>query len=621
MRRPLGVLAALAIVAVAFGGTPAASQADLEASVQRILEEQQRKLHIPGLAFVVVKGDAVVGLRGLGLRDVERKLPATPDTVFPIGSCTKSFTALALAASQDDGLLTLDDRPHRYLPYFKMADAEADALVTLRDMLSHRTGLKAYADLAAEPGVLTREEYVRAATGAKPVARFREKFQYSNAMFVAAGEVLAAAHHSTWEDVVTRRLLTPIGMSSSVAAVWDALDAKDRATGYEWDADAGRWSAVVPPRSLHTLGPAGSIASSARDLGRWLRLLIGRGRIDGRQVVSERALEEVTRAHIPINASWSYGLGWALYDWNGRHVVEHNGGSQGISALVSFIPEEKVGFALVANTSPTNLTRISEAGKLLWPVLLPQAAAASPSASPAAPPTALPPAPAVPAASPLPSVDELLTRMTAAAGGEMNIRRHRSMEARYEKHYLNQGIDADLLVRAKAPNLRADDETWSAVGKTIGEFHVRFDGSVGGQETTFGQDEVYGGDELERLRRRAPLDALLRLKTAYRRLSVMHGAAIDGEDVVILAGHTDAGTDLMHVSTRTWLVLRTDKGAEVATFSDFRNVEGVVVPHAIHVQDPLGESTLTLRSLRFDLPLDDAFFKLKPPARTAKPAA
>jgi hypothetical protein len=218
-------------------------------------------------------------------------------------------------------------------------------------------------------------------------------------------------------------------------------------------------------------------------------------------------------------------------------------------------------------------------------------------------------------------VDELLARMTAAAGGEMNIRRHRSMEARYEKHYLNQGVDADLLVRLKAPNLRAEDEAWSAVGKPLGDFRVRFDGTVGGQDTTFGQDEVYSGAELERLRRRAPLDALLQLKTAYKRLSLMHGAAIDGEEVVILAGHTDNGTDLMHVSTRTWLVLRTDKGAEVATVSDFRNVDGVVVPHAIHVQDVLGETTPTLRSLRFDVPLEDALFKLKPPAKAAKPAA
>ena len=160
MRRAVLALAASAALAAAVGG--GAAPPSVEPSLEAVLEEQRQKLRIAGLAFVAVKGDEVIALRALGLRDVARKAPATPDTLFPIGSCTKAFTALALAAAQDAGALTLDDRPHRYLPYFKMADPEADALVTLRDMLSHRTGLKAYADLAAEPGVLTREEYVRA---------------------------------------------------------------------------------------------------------------------------------------------------------------------------------------------------------------------------------------------------------------------------------------------------------------------------------------------------------------------------------------------------------------------------------------------------------------------------
>jgi CubicO group peptidase (beta-lactamase class C family) len=93
--------------------------------------------------------------------------------VFPIGSCTKAFTALAAEISQDEGKLSLDDSPRRFLPWFHMADAEADQLVTLRDLLSHRTGLMAYADLATEPHVLSRLDYVRAACGAKPTARFQ----------------------------------------------------------------------------------------------------------------------------------------------------------------------------------------------------------------------------------------------------------------------------------------------------------------------------------------------------------------------------------------------------------------------------------------------------------------
>jgi beta-lactamase family protein len=464
--------------------------------------------------------------------------------------------------------------------------------------------------------VLTREEYVRAATGAKPVAPFRSKFQYSNAMYVAAGEAVAAAGHGTWEAAIERRLLTPLGMTHSVASVRQLATAADHATGYTYDAARG-WTPAPLPTSLDALAPAGAVASTARDLGRWLRFLIGKGRLEGRQVVSERGWRDVTTAHMTMSPTLSYALGWALYDWNGHPVVEHNGGSEGISALVSFMPEEKIGFALLANSSPTTLTRIGEAGKLLWPILL-EASSAPAFAAPATSvsPAAL--AASEPAASPapLPTVDDLLLRMTAAAGGELNIRRHATMEAVYEKRYLNQGVDAELTIRAKAPDLRAEDETWSAVGKRIGDVHIRYDGSVGGQETTFGQDSVYDGRELDDLKRRARLFGLLEMKRTYDRLSVRTGPPVDGEEVVVLAARTGVLTDFFHVSTRTYLVLKTEKGVEVSTYSDFRNVDGVVLPHAIHVQDVLGEITLKLRSVRFDLPLADDAFRLK-----ARPAA
>lgn len=610
--RPRLLLAALALVLVALGAT-AAPPPTLESALQRVLEEQQRRLHIPGLAFVAVKGDRVIALRGLGLRDVERQLPVTADTLFPIGSCTKSFTAMAALASQDDGVLTIDDRPHRYLPGFKMEDAEADALVTLRDMLSHRTGLKAYADLAAEPGVLTREEYLRAATGAKPAARFRSKFQYSNAMYVAAGEAVAAANRTSWEDHVSRRLFAPLGMTHSVASARQVPGIADHATGYDYDTTAGAWTSVPLPASLEALAPAGSVSSTARDLGRWLRFLIGRGELDGRRVVSADAWREATAPHATINAAWKYALGWALYDWKGHQVVEHNGGSQGISALVSFMPQEKVGFALVANISPTSLTRIGNAGTLLWPILLGEApAAASPEAS-ATPTAAAPPAETAAAVPPLPSADELLARMIAAAGGERNIRRHTSMEARYEKHYLNQGVVADLVVRARAPHLWAEDETWSAAGKRIGEVRVRSDGTVAGQETTFGQDAVYGGVERDRLLRRARLHGVTELKALYQSLGVRAGDAIGDEEVVVLAARAGDETDLFYVSTRTFLVLKTEVGTEVSTFSDYRNVDGVVLPHAVQVQNALGETSLALRSIRFDLPIANEVFTLRAP--------
>src|SRR5258706_10547487 len=308
------------------------------AQIEAILEGQRGEQHIPGLAFVVVAHDRIVYLKTLGLRDLEHALPVTADTVFPIGSCTKAFTSMALAVSQDRGLLSLDDSPRRYLPYLRMRDPEADAHLTLRDMLCHRTGLKAYADLAAEPGVLTREQYVRAATSAKPTAKFRAAFQYSNAMYSAAGEVLGAAHHSTWERVVERMIFGPLGMRASRTEARDAARSSNHATGYAYEPTAGTWRAVPPPQSLGALAPGGNIASTARDMAQWLRILTGGGRIGGRRLVSAEGLRALTTPQIAVNASTSYALGWATYDRGTTRVVEHNGGSEGLSALVSFIP-------------------------------------------------------------------------------------------------------------------------------------------------------------------------------------------------------------------------------------------------------------------------------------------
>ena len=160
----------------------------------------------------------------------------------------------------------------------------------------------------------------------------------------------------------------------------------------------------------------------------WLRFLTAGGTIDGKRLVSEATLQEITRPHIAINDTLSYGLGWATYKWNGHTVVEHNGGSQGIIArLVSFVPDRRVGFAFLANTSPNYMTAIGNAGRLLWPLLLGEGAPSATVAS-TTPATSSPPG-AVPAdVATLPNVDELLAQMIAAYGWERNLRRHSNTE-------------------------------------------------------------------------------------------------------------------------------------------------------------------------------------------------
>jgi len=546
-----------------------------------------RSQHIPGAVLAIVRDDRVIYMQAVGVRDIEHNLPVTPDTLFPIGSCTKAFTSMEIARSADRGLLSLDDHPRKFLPYLKLADPEADARITIRDMLSHRTGLKAYADLAAEPGVLTREEYVRAATSAKPAVPFRTKFQYSNAMYAAAGEIAGRVNHSTWEDIIANDLFKPLGMTSSVSIITEMLKSPDHATGYVFET---AYRAVPAPKSLTTLAPGGAIASSARDMTQWLRMLTA----GGRGFISPAMFRELTTPLIAVNPTTSYALGWAVYDWNGLRVIEHNGGSEGISAIVSFIPEKHLGFVFLANTSSNSMTKVGTgAGKLLYPLLLGQKTPPMP-ASPVQPKS-----PTAPIAVDVPSADALLARMIDAAGGEAVLRAHTSIEIHAHKSYDNQGVFADLTIQSKAPDRHNETEVWTAANREIGRLRVYFDGAHGGQETTFGQDSV--NDDAA--------NAHDRRQYAFPQLT-----ALKNQPITVRAGDNDTwildlgdGMRLL-VSRKTALITGREKDGETIAYDDYRNVDGEMISFHSTIEDNLGTSTIVIDSIRFNVPLDDDVF-------------
>ena len=590
---------------------PPTDPKEVRAKVRAILEAQREKQHIPGLSFVAVQDDKVFLLETVGLRDLAGKLPVTPETVFPVGSCTKSFTAIAAGISHDQGALSLDDSPHKYLPWFHLADPEADALVTLRDMLCHRTGLRAYADLAAEPAVLSREDYLRAATAAKPTAKFRSAFQYSNAIFTAAGESIAKANHQTWERLIETTILHPLGMTSSRTSIESAAALPDRAHGYVYRQASKDWKEMPPPRSLVALAPAGARAASARDLGQWLRFLTSAGTIDGKRILLEATFRDITRAHIPVSDSISYALGWVNYRWNGHPVVEHNGGSQGICALVSFVPDRRVGFAILGNTSPNEMTAIGKAGRLLWPLLLGETEAPPLTAATSVPAVNGEPKPAAGPASGqhVPSVDDLFVRIIAAHGGERNVRRHDRMTIKARKVYENHGVQADLVILSSAPDSRSEVERWTAADKPIGQVRTYFDGTRGGQETTFGQDSTYSGDELERVRRDSARYPILDARAHYARVTVDRTETLNGEETFVVKLVPKNGPVVfLFVSKRTALVLQKQTEGETTTFRDHRNVDGEIVPFRITNHDSLGESTIELQDVAFDPELPPAAF-------------
>jgi CubicO group peptidase (beta-lactamase class C family) len=293
----------------------AAAAADLDAklaAIEKVVEERRVANGIPGLSLVIVKDDRVIYMKGFGHRDFEKKIPVTPDTLFAIGSSSKAFTAMLVAMAVDEGRLSLEDSPKRFLPYFKLQDPEADAKITLRDLLSHSSGLNR-TDLAWVSGVLNREETIRVAAQAKPTAKLREKFQYQNIMYAAVGEIVGRAEKSTWEKLVAERIFKPLGMKSSDISVAEMQKARDYSFGYIYE-EGTKETRRVPMRDLPAIAPAGAINSSARDMAQWLRLMLGGGAFGGRRLVSEKSFAELFRPNINVNPSGTvkYGLGWYL---------------------------------------------------------------------------------------------------------------------------------------------------------------------------------------------------------------------------------------------------------------------------------------------------------------------
>lgn len=322
-------------------------------AIEEKVEARRKELGIPGMSLVIVKDDQVIYIKGLGYKDFENKIAVTPDTQFAIGSATKAFTALSVLMTADEGKLSLNDSPKKLLPYFKMYDADTDKNITIRDLMSHSSGLNR-TDLAMITGMLNRAELIEVAAQAKPTAKLREKFQYQNIMFAAAGELVTQAQKKPWEKFVPERIFAPLGMTNSNMSMKQMAKAKDHSLGYNYNFDT-KETTKLPFRDIDEVAPAGSINSSARDMAEWLRFVMNGGMVNGKRLVSEANFAEWIKPQMKMSAAMDYGLGWFLQKWNGNTVVQHGGNIDGFNSLVAMIPEKKIGFVMLTNVSGSSL--------------------------------------------------------------------------------------------------------------------------------------------------------------------------------------------------------------------------------------------------------------------------
>lgn len=347
----LGVAAAIFVSAAAWAQEPASPFGEFDPYVEQAMKDWR----VPGLAIAIVKGDQVVYLKGFGHRDIEKRLPVTPDTLFAIGSATKAFTSFAVGLLVDDGALDWETPARHYLPRFELADPVATAQVTLTDMLSHRTGLPRHDLLWYNNNTLSRAELVRRMAHLEFSAPIRSKWQYNNLMYMAAGHVIEVVSGQSWEDFTRARILKPLGMKRTNFSAREMQRDRNHATPYTENDD--REVEAIPQRSIDTVGPAGSINSTVRDVAQWMRVHLNGGRLGEKVMISAARIETMHAPHMPFGGKpefdeftrSSYGLGWVGDTYRGYTRIQHGGNIDGLTARVTLFPDDGIGSVILVN--------------------------------------------------------------------------------------------------------------------------------------------------------------------------------------------------------------------------------------------------------------------------------
>ena len=331
------------------------------AQFEAYAEAARQQWQVPGLAIAIVKDDQVLLSKGFGNRRIGAVETVDQHTLFAIASNSKAFTSAALAILVDEGKLKWDDRVTKHLPWFRLKDELATREIRVNDLLCHRSGLGTFSgDLLWWGTPYTPKQVLQRAAELEPASSFRSDYGYSNLMFLAAGEVIAAVSGQSWPDFVRDRILRPLEMNRSTTSVRDLVSLENFATPHKTHLDR---SQPIPWMNWDAMAAAGGIISSADDMSRWLRLQLRQGDLDGKKrIFSAASSHEMWQAFTPIKLGSTpsqrfpsthfraYGLGWALSDYQGLKVVGHGGGYDGMYSQVLMIPEKKLGVVVLTNS-------------------------------------------------------------------------------------------------------------------------------------------------------------------------------------------------------------------------------------------------------------------------------
>ena len=348
-------------VILLLGSISITAQTISSVEIDSLVERTLRTFDVPGIAVAIVKDDKVIHSKGYGVRSLNTKQKVDSNTLFGIASNSKAFTTAALGMLVDEKKLSWDDKVIDYIPEFVLYSPYVTEAFTIRDLLTHRSGLGLGAgDLMMWPGSnnFTLKDIIHNLRYLKPVSGFRTKFDYDNLMFIVAGEIVARVSGMSWEEFIETRIMKPLGMTGS-AATYSRLRNKSNVIDPHVPING---KVQVIEREFSEVGDAaGGIYSNLTDMCKWIIMQMNNGKYgEGlkNQLFSSKVHETMWSPQTIIQVSGpspynthfaSYGLGWFLSDVEGYKQVTHTGGLSGIVTQVTLIPELKLGIIVLTN--------------------------------------------------------------------------------------------------------------------------------------------------------------------------------------------------------------------------------------------------------------------------------
>jgi CubicO group peptidase (beta-lactamase class C family) len=336
-----------------------ATKATLD-GLDEFIAQTMKDWKVPGLAIAVIQGDKVTLLKGYGYRDLEKQLPVTPNSLFAIGSITKSFTVTMLGMEMDEGKVDWDKPVRDYMPGFKLYEQTLTEQMNIRDLITHRSGLPRH-DLVWYSSDFSREDILKRLQYLEPSKPLRSTFQYNNIMFMTAGYIAGQLNGTGWEDAVTQRILKPLDMAGTNFSEADTQKSADFAAPYRKGRDLKAelkripFDAQCPDRCA--MGPAGEINSNVSDMSKYLLFHMNHGKVAGRQLLSENNSVQMQTPQMVIQGAPAYkeqgengyGMGFFLSSYRGHKEVDHGGNIDGFSANLAFLPAERIGVVVLTN--------------------------------------------------------------------------------------------------------------------------------------------------------------------------------------------------------------------------------------------------------------------------------